>query len=147
MRCVGALPPAAFAAASRHPRHSNGNSYMALADRRSESTTAGSALGCASGRQPKLGLTVRCGDLALERKNMPFWAFFYVQPKYQNGAIFVNIERFRLCLSNPSTRCARFGGTAVCGVRSPRYPSNLETAQLLGLVSKVSTVGAFSGWR
>ena len=48
-----------------HPRHSNGNSYMALGDRRSESTTAGSALGCARGRQPRLGLTVRCGDLTL----------------------------------------------------------------------------------
>ena len=27
------------------------------------------------------------------KKNMPFFTFFYVQPKYQNGAIFVNIKQ------------------------------------------------------
>ena len=49
----------------RHPQHSNGNSHMALGDRRSEMITAGSALGCARGRHPRLGLAVRCGDLTL----------------------------------------------------------------------------------
>ena len=48
-----------------HPRHSNGNSHMALGDRRSEMTTAGSALGCARGGHPRLGLAVRCSDLTL----------------------------------------------------------------------------------
>ena len=64
---------------------------MALGDRRSEITTAGNALGCARGRHPRLGLAVRCGDLALSLKkhhafytlwsfwsllaNMPFWSF------------------------------------------------------------------------
>ena len=48
-----------------HPQYSNGNSHMALGDRRSEMTTAESALGCARVRQPRLGLAVRCGDLAL----------------------------------------------------------------------------------
>ena len=33
---------------------------------------------------------------------MPFCAFFHVQPKYQNGAIFVHIEGLRSCLSKPS---------------------------------------------
>ena len=91
-----------------HPQHSNGNSHMALGDRRSEMITAGSALGCARGRQPRLGLAVRCGDLTLQRKNMPFWTFFYVQPKYQNGAIFVNTEGFRPCLSKPSYRAPKW---------------------------------------
>ena len=36
----------------------------AIADLRTENTTAGSALGCARERQPRLGLAVRCGDLA-----------------------------------------------------------------------------------
>ena len=35
--------------------------------------------------RPRLGLVVRCGDLALQRKNMPFCTFFHVQPKYQNA--------------------------------------------------------------
>ena len=52
--------------------------------------------------RPRLGLVVRCGDLALSQKNMPFCAFFHVQPKYQNGAIFVHIEGLRSCLSKPS---------------------------------------------
>ena len=52
--------------------------------------------------RPRLGLVVRCGDLALSQKNMPFVRFFHVQPKYQNNAIFVNIEGFRPCLSKPS---------------------------------------------
>ena len=33
---------------------------------------------------------------------MPFCTFFYVQPKHQNGNIFVDIEGFRPCLSKPS---------------------------------------------
>jgi hypothetical protein len=44
-------------------------------------------------------------DAAISRyhkKNMPFCAFFHVQPKYQNGAIFVNIDSWRPCLSKPS---------------------------------------------
>ena len=55
----------ALANSARHPQHSNGNSNMALGDRRSETTTAGGALGCARGRHPRLGLAVRCGDLTL----------------------------------------------------------------------------------
>ena len=35
---------------------------MALGDRRSELITAGSALGCARGRHPRLGLAVQSGD-------------------------------------------------------------------------------------
>ena len=70
------------------PHHSNGNSHMALGDRRSEMITAGSALGCARGSHPRLGLAVRCGDLTLQRKHMPFWVFFYVQPKYQRWCHF-----------------------------------------------------------
>ena len=54
-----------YGKSGRHPQHSNGNSHMALGDRRSEMITAGSALGCARGRHPRLGLAVRCGDLAL----------------------------------------------------------------------------------
>ena len=61
-----------------HPHHSNGNSHIALGDRRSERTTAGSALGCARGRHPRLGLAVRCGDLALSQKNVYFCAFFTI---------------------------------------------------------------------
>ena len=91
-----------------HPRHSNGNSHMALGDRRSERITAGGTLGCARGRHPRLGLAVRCGDLTLQRKNMPFGTFFHVQPEYQNGAIFVNIEGFRPCLSKPSYRAPKW---------------------------------------
>ena len=64
-----------------HPRHSNGNSHMALGDRRSERTTAGSGLGCARGRHPRLGLAVRCGDLALSLKKtclfVRFLPFFF----------------------------------------------------------------------
>ena len=41
-------------------------------------------------------------------KNMPFCAFFYVQPKYQNNAIFVNTEGFRPCLSKPSYRAPKW---------------------------------------
>ena len=53
--------------------------------------------------QPQLGLAVGCGGATPQRKNMLFCAFFHVQPKYQNGAIFVNIaEGFRPCLSKPS---------------------------------------------
>ena len=52
---------------------------------------------------PRLGLVVRRGDLAQsQKKNMPFCAFFHVQPKHQNNAIFVNTEGFRPCLSKPS---------------------------------------------
>ena len=64
--------PKAQATKRTHPYHTNGNSHMALGDRRSEITTARSALGCARGRHPRLGLAVRCGDLALSQKNMPF---------------------------------------------------------------------------
>ena len=38
--------------------------------------------------RPRLGLVVRCGDLALSKK-IPFCAFFYVQPKIsKSGVIF-----------------------------------------------------------
>ena len=87
-----------------HPQHSNGNSHMALGDRRSERTIAGSALGCARGRHPRLGLAVGCGALALyHKKKHAFLYVFHVQPKtHQNGVVFVNIEGFRPCLSKPS---------------------------------------------
>ena len=55
-----------------HPHHPNGISHMALGDRRSETTTAGSALGCAREMHPRLGLAVRCGDLALSQKTCLF---------------------------------------------------------------------------
>ena len=47
---------------------------------------------------------------AIQKKNMPFWAFFYVQPKKnQNDAtIFVNIEGFRPCLSKLSYRAPKW---------------------------------------
>ena len=77
---------------------------MALGDRRSERTTAGSALGCAREKHPRLGLAVRWGDLALSQKKLAFSYVFHVQPKHPNGAIFVNIEGFRPCLSEPSYR-------------------------------------------
>ena len=35
-------------------------------------------------------------------KKHAFLYVFHVQPKHQNGAIFVNIEGFRPCLSKPS---------------------------------------------
>ena len=35
---------------------------------------------------------------------MLFCTFFYVQPKHQNGNIFVHMEGFRPCLSTPSYR-------------------------------------------
>ena len=57
----------------------------------------------------QLGLVVRSGDLALSRKNMPFCTFFHMQPKYQNGAIFVNIESFRPSLSKPSYGAPQWG--------------------------------------
>ena len=63
--------------APSHPQHSNGNSHMALGDRRSESTTAGSALGCARGRQPRLGLAVRCGDLTLHKEKTCLFGRFF----------------------------------------------------------------------
>ena len=42
---------------------------------------------------------------------MPFWTFFYLQPKYKNGVIFVNIEGFRPCLSKPSYRAPQWALT------------------------------------
>ena len=39
---------------------------------------------------------------------MPFCTFFYVQPKHQNGNIFVDIEGFRPCLSKPSYRAPKW---------------------------------------
>ena len=60
-----------------HPQHSNGNSHMALGDRRSELAAAGSALGCARGRHPQLGLAVRCGARShATKKNIPLCFFF-----------------------------------------------------------------------
>ena len=81
---------------------------MALGDRRSERITAGSALGCARERHPRLGLAVRRGDLALSQKNMPFCAFFSRAAQNQNNAIFVQIEGFRPYLSNPSYRAPKW---------------------------------------
>ena len=39
---------------------------------------------------------------------MLFCAFWGVQPKHQNGNIFVDIERFRPCLSKPSYRAPKW---------------------------------------
>ena len=39
---------------------------------------------------------------------MLFCAFFDVQPKHQNGSIFVDIEGFRPCLSKPSYRAPKW---------------------------------------
>ena len=49
-------------------------------------------------------LAMRCGDLALslKKKKCAFLCVFHVQPKHQNGAVFVNTEGFRPCLSKPS---------------------------------------------
>ena len=33
--------------------------------------------------RPRLGLVVRCGDLTLQRNNMPFRTFFHVQPNFK----------------------------------------------------------------
>ena len=94
-----------------HPHHSNGNSHMALGDRRSELTTAGSALECARGRHPTAGFG---GAMRRSRATKKKHAFldvlkrFHVQPKYPNGVIFVNIEGFRQCLSKPSYRAPKW---------------------------------------
>ena len=52
------------------------------------------------------------GDAAISRysqkKNMPFCAFFHVQPKCQNDDIFVNFEGLRPCLSKPSYRAPKW---------------------------------------
>ena len=97
---------------------------MALGDRRSERITAGSALGCARGRQPRLGLkgsppgapssalgegkpgwVWRC-DAAISRykeKTCLFGRFFTCSQNIKmTYAIFVNTEGFRPCLSQPS---------------------------------------------
>ena len=42
------------------------------------------------------------------RKNMLFCTFFHVQPKHQNGHIFVDIEGFRPYLSKPSYRAPKW---------------------------------------
>ena len=81
---------------------------MALGDRRSEMITAGSALGCARGRHPRL--VWRC-DAAISRykeKTCLFGRFFTCSQKYQNDAIFVNIEGFRPCSSKPSYRAPKW---------------------------------------
>ena len=80
-----------------------GYSHMALGDRRSERIAARSALGCARGRHPRLGLAVRCGDLALSQKKHAFLYVFHVQPKHPNDVMFVNIKGFRPCLSKKSS--------------------------------------------
>ena len=41
-------------------------------------------------------------------KKHAFCAFFHVQPKHQNGYIFVDIEGFRPCLSKPSYRAPKW---------------------------------------
>ena len=70
----------------------------------------------------RLSLVVRCGIT----KNMPFCTFFYVQPKkYQNGAIFVNSEGLRPCLSKPSYGASQWALMARLkqknGLNRPRY--------------------------
>ena len=125
--------PNCFSALTReskpHPRHPNGNSHMALGNRRSERTTAGSALGCARGRHPRLGLAMRCGDLALSQKNMPFCAFFHVQPKHPNDAIFVNIDGFRPCVSKPS-----YGAPLMFPHGPPNAKGTAETAPEIAIL-------------
>ena len=75
-------------------------------------TTPPTPFQCARGRHPRLGLAVRCGDLALYRKKTCLFGrfFSYVQPKKnQNDAtIFVNIEGFRPCLSKLSYRAPKW---------------------------------------
>ena len=44
--------------------------------------------------RPRLGLVVRCGDLALSQEAMIFVRFFLRAAKYQNNALFVNTEDF-----------------------------------------------------
>ena len=46
---------------------------------------------------------------AIKKKKMPFCTFFYMQPKYKNDAIFVNIESLRPCLSKPSYGATQWG--------------------------------------
>ena len=72
---------------SPYPQHSNGKSHMmALGDRRSERTTAGSALGSARGRHPRLGLAVRCGGLSRYHfKKHAFLCVFHVRS--QNSSL------------------------------------------------------------
>ena len=59
------------------PQHSNGNSHMALGDRRSELITAGSALGCAKGKAIPAGFggAMRRSH-AREKKTCLFGRFF-----------------------------------------------------------------------
>ena len=82
---------------------------MALGDRRSERTTAGSALGCAREKHPRLGLAVQCGDLALSQKKNAFLYVFHVQPKHPNGAIFVNTEGFSAMFEQAEQRGTPMG--------------------------------------
>ena len=42
------------------------------------------------------------------KKKHAFLGVFHVQPKYQNGVIFVNTEGFRPCLSKPSYRAPKW---------------------------------------
>ena len=69
--------------------------------------------------RPRLGLVVRCGDVALSQKNMPFGAFLHhVQPKYQNNAIFLFIsEKFSAMLEQAELRGIPMG---------PRGPPNAK---------------------
>ena len=76
-----------------HPQHSNGNWHMALGDRRSERATAGSALGCARERHPRLGLAVRCGDLALSQKKHAFFCTFFTCSQNTPMALFSLISK------------------------------------------------------
>ena len=93
---------AAVRTAGAHSQHSNGNSHMALGHRRSDRITAGSALKCARGRHLRLGFGGAMRRSRAITKKHAFWCVFHVQPKHQNGAIFVNTEGFRPCLSKPS---------------------------------------------
>ena len=74
---------------SAHPRSRGGFSLITFVPRYPHAANSACVFRPTTRSRPRLGLVVRCGDLALSQKNMPFCAFFYVQPKkYQNDAIF-----------------------------------------------------------
>ena len=79
----------------------------AIADLKPPPPGAPSALGCARGRRPRLGLAVRCGDLTLQRKICLFRRFFTCSQNIRM-APFSLTEGFRPCLSKPSYRAPRW---------------------------------------
>ena len=81
---------------------------MALGDRRSERTTAGSALGCARKATPAgFGGAMRRSH-ATKKKYAFLDVFSRAAKIFQNDAILVNTEGFRPCLSKPSYRAPKW---------------------------------------